>query len=204
FPGEQSAFSENSSQQEKVVRYAFTSFFADADLSFAQGALDLWGKKIGQRAGFDSKCFMFDTIDILSEKIRNNEIDIASTSSVDYIRLKKTLDIELLYTRIKNGKLKDSYYVLGRKDANISTISQLKGKRIILNKSDILGKYYLNTLLLKEFQKEIPDIFSSIDYQEKSSQNLYSLFFGKADVCVVFKNTFDLLCDLNPQIKESV
>ncbi|MBF0452885.1 MAG: PhnD/SsuA/transferrin family substrate-binding protein [Candidatus Magnetomorum sp.] len=197
-------FSDETMHHKRIVRYAFTSFFTDIDLSFALGAIDLWGKKIGDRAGFESQCYMLDSIDKLSEKIRNNEIDIASTLSVDYLRMKKTLNIELAYARISNNSIAESYYVLARKDANISAISDLKDKRFALTKNDEIAKLYINTLLLKEFQQELSSVCSSITHKTKFSQSCYAVFFGDADACIVLQSTYDLLCELNPQVKQAV
>jgi ABC-type phosphate/phosphonate transport system substrate-binding protein len=187
--------------EKPVLRYGFSTFFSDFDLSYAKGALDLWGKKMGERTGFNSECYILNNINALAEKIKHKEIDIGSALSVEYIQLKKIHDLQPMYAQ-KNCA--DPYYIVAKKNQTIKNLSDLKGKRFARYRNDKLGKLYLNTLLLKQFQKEQDTFFSSIIQKKKYSLALYDVFFDKADACMVLKRTYDLLCELNPQIKQDI
>jgi len=94
--------------------------------------------------------------------------------------------------------------VLAREDAQITGVKDVKNKRLALPKNDELAMVFLNSLLIPEFHQTYPRVFKSVQEFPRQNAIIHQLFFKKADVGVAYLETYNLMVELNPQIKDRV
>lgn len=101
-----------------------------------------------------------------------------------------------------NGKLDSVLLVSVRSPA--STLESLKGKKLLIPEQDDLAEIFLNLQTLKLAKLPYSKFFGSIVKVDKTKRMLLDLFFGKADAAIVNQASFDLMTELNPQIREKL
>jgi len=94
--------------------------------------------------------------------------------------------------------------LLIRNNSDIKTVADFKNKRLVLPENDLLASIYLNSLLIPEYQQSYQNVFSSTQFLIKQNAIIHKLFFNEADVGVAYLETYNLMVELNPQIKKQV
>ncbi|MBI3392183.1 MAG: phosphate/phosphite/phosphonate ABC transporter substrate-binding protein [Nitrospirae bacterium] len=87
------------------------------------------GMKIQLRTGF--------TFDKVFDNIKNGYYDFAYVATTQYVKIKKTVDVQLVGMTTKDGKEKFSAVVVVRKDSGINAIADLKGKTFLTTKGGL-------------------------------------------------------------------
>ncbi|MGB3111413.1 MAG: PhnD/SsuA/transferrin family substrate-binding protein, partial [Candidatus Omnitrophota bacterium] len=110
--------------------------------------------------------------------------------------------LEVSMATVSGGEVEQKFILLVRKDKGIKRLSQLKGKKLLVEtggRGDI-GLLWLNTTLLKDRLPESGELFSNIKRATKASQAVLPVFFGQADACIVTRGSFRTAAELNPQL----
>jgi len=94
--------------------------------------------------------------------------------------------------------------MLVREDAQITEVKDVKNKRLVLPENDELAVVFLDSLLIPKFHQAYQRIFNSVQKLPKQNAIIHQLFFNKADVGVAYLETYNLMVELNPQIKDTV
>ena len=145
----------------------------------------------------------FDKSEYLKESIKNKEVNGMFGSPLEYIQSEIWLTNTYLMSGIINDHYKSKILILVRKDSEINSIEQLKGKKIAAQIGVIqdLGGLYLETLLLEK-KLPLPSVyFSEIIKTDTSNVALVNLFFKKADVALMSESEFNIAAELNPQMR---
>lgn len=94
----------------------------------------------------------------------------------------------------------DDLLLVVRRDAGIRSMKDMAGKRFAMLDGDELSKVYLETLLLGALGPTGPDQLGVITLEPRSSKLTHRLFFGQADVALVYRSGYEAALELNPQI----
>lgn len=112
--------------------------------------------------------------------VAKRRYDIVHYNQYQYVRSAKLYGYEVIAKNEELGKDKLSGVVIARKDSEISTLSDLKGKRLFFGggKSAMMS-YIVPTILLRQAG------LSEGDYEEQFSRNppnaVFAVFYGHAD-----------------------
>lgn len=98
------------------------------------------------------------------------------------------LDYLAIITRTEPGKLFSGYM----------------NKRLRLPKNDLLAKVFLETTIIKQYQKPLQSIFTQTKKSTKNQRMVLDLFFNKADIALVYESSLSVILELNPQIATRV
>ncbi len=79
-----------------------------------------------------------------------------------------------------------------------------QGKRLVLPANDVLAKIFLNTEIIKQYNKPYQNVFSQISYSNKSQRMILDVFFNKVDIAVVYENMFNVMIEMNPQLSKKI
>jgi len=180
-------------------------FLNDVSYADAQAALELWIREFTQSRSLDvhSKPYIFDDIDAMFNALKNKQIDVVGITPMDFIALRDRFPLEPALVALRRGALYgEQLVIVVRRDQNMTAISQLKGKRLMIHAGYM---YDAEVLWLSEqlYRKHLPDkerFFSSIRDTKKVSQTVLPVFFKQADAALVSKGAFETMVDLNPQI----
>jgi hypothetical protein len=101
----------------------------------------------------------------------------------------------------------DEYAILVRKSKLPTEMEQLRGSSLYVEaerQANPIPLMWLDTLLMVRGLGRHTEFFGLIRKVEKSAQAVLSVFFGKADACIVTRGRFETLVELNPQLGEEL
>ena len=192
-------------ETRELLRVGFhKNIFSEVDLRDAQMALEIWMQQIAadQGSNYKFESLIFDDLSSLEQAVLDDAVDLVNITGLDYLRLTDNLPLTPEIAPVKGDSALETYILVTHKDSGISQLKHLEGKKLILHSGGrgYISRFWLDYLLLKEELNSMVDFFSTVKEVDKSSQAILPVFFGQADVCLVPKDSFDTLVDLNPQI----
>lgn len=194
--------------EDSLIRVAIGNDMAgihdsETDLKNIQAAWDIWYEEIVKKAGLSMENFFYYDIYSMVNDFNGGKLDMINTTSLNYFRMlpeiEKNLDSEI-YGVVSGGTKTHRYLLLVRSDAGFSHIRDLQNAKLILKKEDDTGRFYMNTILLRNDQAEVDQFFLTIQETSTFSQAILSLFFKKGDVCMAKEAVFNTMVELNPQV----
>lgn len=170
-----------------------------------QAAINFWLEEFGPGLGLQPiEAMLYDDITSLKQAFEQHELDFVMAPP---ILLAKHFQRDLLADGFVGTSLDGSAYgtaLLVRQGQGIAGIKQLSGKRLLLPENDDLAALYLDSLMLKHYKKHYREVFSQVQTKDKQSSVILGLFFKQADVGMSYREIYNLMVEMNPQIKNSV
>ncbi len=177
--------------QQKVILLGYTTkSLPDVDVRDATAAFNMWLKELGESEGSRVEAYLYPDAASLMKDYRKGKFTIVFLRTIDYFAYAFGADIQLGWTKVKQGKPTVRYVLLVRNGASYSDLKGLRQKRLAVHKQADLGLLFLNTQLLKAKLPEAEQFFGSIQEKSKESQAILAVFFGRADACVVTEESF--------------
>ena len=187
-------------QDRFVLAYSARMFY-DVDQKDATAALTVYSKEIAKEHGAQVESFFYKNPEGLADALLAGKVDLAVFMSDDYARLSKKLDFDLAMTVVRGGKKTERFLILVKSDSPYHNLQDLRNRNLSLAKGDSLGLLYLDVLLLKHKLPAAAKYFSLLNETARPSQAILAVFFGQSDLCVVNEISYDLVSELNPQVK---
>ena len=173
----------------------------DANMKDIKAVTELWMEQLAEKNGLAANVVIYSDFTAMLEDFKDGRVDLASTVTLDYLRIAEDLGTELAYSSIyANGKPTKKYLLIVRSDAGFVDVKDLAQKKLAVAKIDDAALLFLNTYLLRNKLLEAPGFFSFIVNKRKSSQAILSVFFRQTDVCIATREAFDIMVALNPQV----
>ena len=173
----------------------------DANMKDIKAVTELWMEQLAEKNGLAANVVIYSDFTAMLEDFKDGRVDLASTVTLDYLRIAEDLGTELAYSSIyANGKPTKKYLLIVRSDTGFVAVNDLARKKLVFPKTDDVALLFLNTLLLRNKLPEAPGFFSSIIDKRKFSQAVLSVFFRQADACIADDEAFSIMAELNPQI----
>lgn len=144
---------------------------------------------------------LFNDIDEMQTAFASGQLDLIIAPPLEIARNFNRADLVDGFMGVGAGKKDNALIVLTRTDKNINRIEDLQNMRLLMPEDDALATIFLETLTFKHFKKTYPQIFKSIQIQSKNNHMVLDVFFNKADVALVYENAYQIMLELNPQIK---
>ena len=70
--------------------------------------------------------------------------------------------------------------------------------------NDELAEVFVDTLVLKDQHKSFKKMDMTLQFQKKTDRIVLDVYFDKADIGVAYKSAYDLMSEMNPDIKNKV
>ncbi len=147
---------------------------------------------------------IYDSETRVVDDLKTGKLQALFVSSLRFLDLEEQFHPTGRYVVQFGPSLKQRYLLLVRKADHITNLADLQGKKVTLANGHILGRRYLDVNLLRQGQPLTKDFFSEIHWVKEVNTAVVDLFFGKTDLAVVPEFSFQLACDLNPQITKSL
>lgn len=183
------------------------SLFPSVNRSDVIAALRMLGSTIGRRRGLilTPSVEVIDKVADIRQRVQAGFSGIVALDTIEWIQLS---DVPRLQPALLAGRGDGptTYLLLVRKDAAITSLADLRGKRLIVNVHTAanLGQVWLNSMLRDARLDSADRHFSSIQLVNKSSSAILPLFFGKADAAIVDEVSFQANRELNPALGTSL
>ncbi len=199
-----------SSLEEKVPSKYNMGFsneiFLDVDMQDAKAALKLLSSKYLEEAGlnYETEITVFND----PEAYQENELDIAFLLSSEFLRIKEDPEIHPLTVPLIQDDVYTKFLLLIKRNSGISNLSDLRGKKIVVqsnfNLEHSLVFMWLDIMLIKNFGERHDTFFSDVQVVQNGSNVVLPVFFNNSDACIVLDYIYDTLSELNPQLKKQL
>lgn len=173
----------------------------DADTTFNIYLADLYKQ---YNADWTLRIEIYSDVPALLKAFDKGEIDGYFGTPLDYLARKDKLCKIMVATKYRGANVKQPYLLVARADSGLTTIRDLKGKRLSMAPYQDMEALYLNTILLKNKLPEIPDFFDELTSVKSPNMALMDIFFNRSDVTVVRENEYIIATELNPQLAKQL
>ncbi len=146
------------------------------------------------------KAILYDSMQEMREAMLKGELDMIVGPPLLISKYFKREELADGFTGMLEGKRDDNILLIARNAHNISDIKDLKGKRLLVLEDDEFSEIFIDTLFLKQFNTSYKKIASSVEQQIKASRVVLDIYFNKADAGVVYRNSYEVMIELNPDI----
>jgi len=199
---------DNNEFAPEILRVGYsTKFLNDVGVADAQVALELWTRELSKSAmpmlKMQPKPLIYDNLQSIVNALKNREIDLIAITALDYLKIKDKVPLEPALSASRRGDVDgDELVLLVRREQQITDLSQLKGKKLTIHAGYMLdtASFWLSTVMATMNLPEQERFFGSVREVKKVSQAVLPVFFKQADACLVSKNSFKTMVELNPQI----
>ncbi len=146
------------------------------------------------------------TVEDLIRFARGNPVDGFGVTTPEYLALSREMSFDLFATGSTEGRITEEYLLLVRKDRGFDRLDQLAGRTlgVVDNPRMSLALIWLDTVLLEAKLKRSSDFFRQVTPDRKVSQAVLPVFFGKIEACLVTRDCFEVMSELNPQLKQQL
>jgi phosphonate transport system substrate-binding protein len=141
---------------------------------------------------------MYDQLDDMQRDLGSGQINFVVASAMGVVRHFRAEDLADGFSGYKAKD--DDMMLVVRRGAGIQSPADLGGKRMSLLQDDELTDVYLPTLLMRAGLRGDLSQLGAVTRLSNTAKQVYSLFFGKADAALVYRNTYETALALNPQI----
>jgi ABC-type phosphate/phosphonate transport system substrate-binding protein len=186
-------------------RVAFSAgMLSEINEADARAAIDTWGSSFAADRGLSLRptSVVFSSEAPLFAAIRSRDVDLVALRSDEYLRIAETTRFAALFIGAHQGRTTVEYVLVARRAFADQGVAGLKGGRLFAlddQRSGLAGPW-LDTILLEGGLAAAAGHFGTITVVHKLSKAVLPVFFGQADACLVTREGFQTMVELNPQV----
>ncbi|MBT2971252.1 MAG: phosphate/phosphite/phosphonate ABC transporter substrate-binding protein [Candidatus Thiodiazotropha sp. (ex Ctena orbiculata)] len=143
------------------------------------------------------------TEDVVRE-MKRHRLDAVITNVFDYLEIDHMVNPNQRYSLVIGHDLLQQVVLLTRRSDKITSLAQLKHKRLIHPSGFKLAKIFLDVELRKADLPATEQFFSSMVANTDINSVIIDLFFNKADAALVTDTSYRIASELNKQISQSL
>ena len=180
-------------------------FFSNINENDAKASIRAWAKVVADEYDIDAdpSAQIFSNLLDIRRALTNGQIDAIGLEFEEYLDISSNFETEHWFLTRTSGKLYEEYVLLAPVNGKIKQCKDLIGNNLILHNSfrTSLALYWLKTIL-KDIDSGYNGFEPNVDITktEKISKAVLSVFFEKADACIVTSSGYSTMIELNPQI----
>lgn len=194
---------------EKAVRIRLglsEALFDEMNENDAKAAVRAWTESVAGASHME--------VDGTPQLLRSEEIvhaityhliDGVSITAPEYGKVSRFLD-PIIFADAGYAKNGLEYVLLVRQDSGVHDLGGLRGRSLIVfqHASMCLATAWLETMLAASNLDASDRFFTRVTKSRKVAQAVLPVFFGSVDVCLVTRQAFDTMCELNPQLRQTI
>lgn len=177
----------------------------EVNLTDARVAMQFWLQKIGPGANLaiDPKIFM-PTQEIV-DRLRRGMLDAVAINVTDLRPMADLLDTSQVVNAAGAAGF-EQYVLLAKHGGAVSQVGDLKGRRLTILKSPKMcaAQAWLTTVVDEIYRGPAEQFLSAQPPDAKPARVILPVFFGQADACLTTIRSYELMCELNPQVSRSL
>ena len=183
--------------------------FADVNESDARAAMKAWAQTVATERGVsvDPALLFLTGVEAIQDAMLTRKIDGMAMPTMEYWAMHRAITIRpLLILGLRNGKATEDYLLLVHRDTPAPGLANLRGRSLAIagDARVSLAAAWLETLLLEAGLGPLETFFGKHSFAFKQSRVVLPVFFRQTDACVVTREGFRLLCELNPQLGQQL
>lgn len=169
-----------------------------------EAALKIFVKSLGRKYGYDIQTTIhrFKNSDEFTENLPFVKPDLVIADSWTYLMMESDMYFEPLFICSDRGEYASRYLLIVRPEG-ARELTDLRGKslNLLATANANLGIHWL-TALLEEAELGPPEsVFDDLAYQTDPMPAILQVFFDKKDAALIDSGKFELMAELNPQLR---
>lgn len=168
----------------------------------AKSWMDIVAKR--RRFQWDGPIVISETLEESRRLIQEGNADLIMLDAVEYLKLAPLKMIEPVGSfGSAAGGARTTYLLLAGAETGATRLEDLKGKRLNLSGRSMadIGRMWLDVALSELRQGRVEQFFGLVKDGAKPSAACLPVFFGSSDACVIEQREFDVLAEMNPQMR---
>jgi ABC-type phosphate/phosphonate transport system substrate-binding protein len=167
-------------------------------------ALRAWADEIARQTGMRFEPELCNYAQLV-QKMRNHQVDAFSANVLEYTRVAAYAGRELV---VDESQLPDGeeYVLLVHQSSGIQSLADLRGRSMLLYQQTrmCLDRIWLDTLMAAAHLGPMETSLGRVESSPKLSRVVLPVFFRQIDACVVARQGFKTMCELNPQLAKQL
>lgn len=149
---------------------------------------------LSQETGETVSLVITKDFDDFKKAIKTGKVDLAFSNPLIYVQLKKDLDLKpLALSSERKAGTRYRGIIIARKDSNINTLADLKGKKLVFVDQDSLGGYIMQMLMFHDAGMDIHKDITVLPFAKKHNNVAHLVFIKNADAGGIREGDFDTL-----------
>ena len=191
------------------VHFAYSkAMFVDINENDAKAAMKVYTQNIGDENGI----YVYEQPDLpdgtnaIARLVELKKADVLVLTAEEFFALEKIgLEGPLLLSKVQ-GSYTEDYLLLARADSAIGKVEDLAGRSLIMSSDarNSLATAWLEVLCREHGLGPAAGVLARITHHSKISQVVLPVFFGKTDACIITRAGWEVMCELNPQLKKQL
>jgi phosphonate transport system substrate-binding protein len=190
-------------------RLAFTSgMFSEVNESDARAAMKVWmqtaGKDLGVTVEVDPQ--IYRSIEELQRACRDNRLDGIGLLTPEFAELRRGVSFDRFAVGVRDEGIAEEYVLLVHRDSGVERLPQLRGLGlgVLQTPRTSLALIWLDTVLHEAQLPPVGSFFGPIATNNKPDRVALPVFFRRSDACLITRRAFELLGELNPQVRRQL
>jgi phosphonate transport system substrate-binding protein len=192
-----------------IVRFGFSrSMFLDLNENDARAAVKVYATLLGtaNQLIVDGSPGIFDNPTRIAEAFAEGTADVVAMPTQEYLAIPPGLASARLIAAKFAGSITEDYLLLVRDDSGITKLAELQGRRLLLSSGlrGSLAASWLDVLLAKAGLDPPARFFSNVGSANKPIRTVLPVFFRQEDACIVTRQGYQIMGELNPQVMKQM
>ncbi len=185
------------------------SIFGEINKNDALAAIKVWTSEIVAIEGISiaPRPRLFSDIRNLEAALENKTIDGVAITVPEYAKVVPYLKQDFFLLGSRHKSYTEEYILLVHRENPASDIGDLAGHTLLelqANATTSLTKIWLDVELGRAGLPKADIFFSNLTRVNNLNRAVLPVFFQKADACLVTRNGFDTMAELNPQLSKQL
>lgn len=186
-------------------RVAFsTSMFAEVNENDAMAAVKVWAQVLAKERDLPIavESSVLNGLEAIAHAVDSQLADAVGLSTDEYWKLNQGAKFAHLFLSVKDGRVDEEYLLLVHRNSRLERIQDFGGRSLAISTSPraSLAPAWLETVLLQNGLGRTERFLGRVTPVGKLSQVILPVFFRKMDACLITRNGFEIMTELNPQI----
>jgi ABC-type phosphate/phosphonate transport system substrate-binding protein len=185
-----------------------SSFFVGVNASDGLSATKVWADAIVKKKSLSlvTSSMVFGDLLELEKAVKEGKADMVTLLTREYLSLEGKIPLEPYFVPENHAKMKEECLLLVHDRSGIRSLEELAKKNILISDDSrvSLGKIWLENILMGKGYVSLDAFFGKVSLIPKPSQALLPVFFQQADACLINKEGFETMVELNPQLKRDL
>ena len=137
---------------------------------------------------------------------RTHQVDGFALSIPELDALSREFQFDRLAVGVIGDHIGNEYILLVHRDRGIERLDQLKASTISIHDHSrmSLAPIWLDTILLEANLGTTAHFFRSVNLETKTSKVVLPVFFETSEACLVTRAAFEVMAELNPQLRQQL
>lgn len=138
----------------------------------------------------------------LARLVEARRIDFGCATTPEFLEIESRLDVDPIFSVARGGISTVDYVVLVRQESGYEQLSGLRGADVKLLASPhcSLALPWVEVLLARQGVSSAEAFFGRLSRAAKLPAVVLPVFFKQADACIVTRDGYQTMVDLNPQV----